>query len=313
VFSYVVAGWRIEFFTKLGYLAGVNSLVVAAALAFILSRSGEPDNMTLAVIYLASALPFFLAGAVVSLVIAETVERVDRVYFSDLSGAAAGCLLLVPLLNWVGGPNTVIAAGVLFAASSAIWFSLGGSVRGRVVAVGVALGLVALTAYNARHRLIDVRYAKGQKLEQERFVKWNSFSRIALAPERGSGRMTIFIDADASTGIPRYDFSHLTGDERRELLSQGPSLPYALRPGAKTLIIGPGGGWDVARALASGSRDIIGVEINPIIADTIMRRRFPQHSLRLYFRPEVRIIIEDGRSFVRRSTERYAVIQATLV
>ena len=86
-----------------------------------------------------------------------------------------------------------------------------------------------------------------------------------------------------------------------------------MRPGAKALIIGPGGGWDVARALASGSRDITGVEINPIIADTIMREKFPELSHGLYWRPEVHIVVEDGRSFVRRSTARYQVVQATLV
>ena len=52
-------------------------------------------------------------------------------------------------------------------------------------------------------------------------------------------------------------------------------LLAAQRPGAFT-IIGPGGGWDVARALSSGSKDITGVEINPIIATTIMRTQFPQ-------------------------------------
>jgi hypothetical protein len=86
-----------------------------------------------------------------------------------------------------------------------------------------------------------------------------------------------------------------------------------LRSGAKTLVIGPGGGWDVARALASGSKDITGVEINPIISRVIMREKFPQYSNRLYFRPEVKIETEDGRSFVRRSPERYQVLQATLV
>ena len=44
---------------------------------------------------------------------------------------------------------------------------------------------------------------------------------------------------------------------------------YQVRPAAKTLIIGPGGGFDVARALASGSPSVTGVEINPIIANTI--------------------------------------------
>ena len=78
-------------------------------------------------------------------------------------------------------------------------------------------------------------------------------------------------------------------------------------------MIGPGGGWDVARAFASGSKDITGVEINPIIANTVMREKFPDLSHHLYSRPEVHIHVEDGRSFVRRSADRYQVLQATLV
>src|SRR5260370_39945588 len=55
-------------------------------------------------------------------------------------------------------------------------------------------------------------------------------------------------------------------------------IAYAMRPGAKALIIGPGGGWDIARAIAGGSQDITAVEINPIIANNDMRRRFPGDS-----------------------------------
>ncbi len=44
-----------------------------------------------------------------------------------------------------------------------------------------------------------------------------------------------------------------------------------------------------------------------------MRERFPELSRRLYFRPEVHMFVEDGRSFVRRSAEKYQVLQATLV
>ncbi|MFY9728051.1 MAG: hypothetical protein WAJ87_21330, partial [Bryobacteraceae bacterium] len=105
----------------------------------------------------------------------------------------------------------------------------------------------------------------------------------------------------------------LTAGQRHDLMYQGPALPYALRPGGKTLIIGPGGGWDVARALVYGSHDITGVEINPIIATTIMQQRFPGLSHGLYLRPDVHIYVEDGRSFVRRSTAKYQVLQATLV
>jgi hypothetical protein len=214
-------------------------------------------------------------------------------------------------LDLLGGPNTVIAAALLYVASGVVWYGLAGARKWRNAALAVAVALLALMAFNGWRPVIDVKYAKGKTLKNEQFVKWNSFSRVGVKGDRGSAMM--FIDADASTGIPAFDFSKLSEQDLRDLLYQGPGLPYAFHPGAKTLIIGAGGGWDVARALASGARDVTGVEINPIIATTVMRDRFPHLSRNLYSRPEVRIVVEDGRSFVRRTKEKYQVIQATLV
>src|SRR5688572_4988102 len=126
VLSYVIAPKGTNVYRRLGFLAVLVSAVTVISLVVVLTRS-ELTNFTLAGIYFTSAAPFLLAGSIVSLAINETIERVDRVYFFDLMGAAAGCLLLVPFLNVVGGPNTVIIAAVAFAASSAIWFNLGGS------------------------------------------------------------------------------------------------------------------------------------------------------------------------------------------
>ena len=247
-----------------------------------------------------------------SLAVSETIERIDRVYFYDLLGAAAGCLLLIPLLNQFGGPCTVIAAAICFAVAAAIWHSIAGSVAGRAGSVALALALVAFLTYNQRHPVVDIHYAKGHKLQNEIWSKWNSMSRIAVSRQPDGSGM-IFIDADASTGIANFDFTRLSGQERRDLLEQGMALPYVVRPGAKALIIGPGGGWDVSRALASGSHDITAVEINDIIATTVMRQKFAWMSRGLYLRPDVHLHVEDGRSFVRRSSDKFQVIQATLV
>lgn len=312
VLSYLISQKGPALFRRLGHLAMAVSVVTVVALIFLLSRE-EPTTFTLAIIYFVSAAPFIMAGMIVSLTISETIERVDRVYFFDLIGAAGGCLVLVPFLNVFGGPNTVIVAAILFAASAAVWFNLGGQTIGRAAAVALALLLVATATANMRWPVIDVTFAKGRKLANEAFVKWNSFSRIALAPEQNSDMMLIVIDADASTGIAKFDFDNLSERNIKDLKYQGPGFPYQVRPGAKTLIVGPGGGWDVARAIASGSKDITGVEINAIIANTIMRQKYPELSNRLYSRPEVRIEVEDGRSFIRRSDEKYQVIQATLV
>jgi hypothetical protein len=314
VFSYVVAGWRGQIYDKLGGLAIANSVAIVLCLSFLLSRNAELTTWEMMLAYFVAAVPFLISGTIVSLVIADTIHRVNRVYFFDLIGAATGCAALVGLLDWIGGPNTILVSATTFAVSAAIWFHLAGRTRGRVAAVTMGLLLVGLITYNSKFSLIDVKYAKGQAIKNEEFVRWNSFSRIALKPEPGRNWMkSIVIDADAATGVASFDFDHLSASDKEELAYDGPGLPYVLRPGAKALIIGPGGGWDVSRALASGSHDVTGVEINPIIANVIMREKFPAYSNGIYLRPDVHIHVEDGRSFVRRSKEHYQVLQATLV
>jgi hypothetical protein len=313
VLSYVVAGWKAPLYYKLGSLSLANTFLTAISLAVILLQGNRVSAWDYVLIYFTTSLPFIASGAIVSLAVSETIERVNRVYFFDLLGAAAGCMLLWPLLEVLDGPGAVLSAAVVFAAAAAVWFSMAGSLRGRVVSVALALVLVAFLTYNKRNDLVGVRHAKEHTLVKPMFEKWNSFSRIAIEHEPENGSNSIRIDADAQTGIANFDFNHLNQEQTHNLMDEGPALPYAVRPGAKALIIGPGGGFDVARALAAGSHDITAVEINPIIAQTIMREKFPALSNYLYLRPDVHVYVEDGRSFVRRSEDRYQVVQATLV
>src|SRR5579859_2686864 len=96
-------------------------------------------------------------------------------------------------------------------------------------------------------------------------------------------------------------------------MSAPPSLANVLRPHGEFAIIGPGGGPDVLRALANGSPSVTGIEINPIIANTVMRGRYADYSLHLYERPNVHIEVTDGRSFLRSTEQQFDVVQMTLV
>ena len=62
-----------------------------------------------------------------------------------------------------------------------------------------------------------------------------------------------------------------------------------------------------------GASRVDAVEINPIIADDVMRDRFKDFSGGIYTHPRVHVFVDDGRSFVRRSEARYDIIQASLV
>src|SRR5258706_626130 len=90
VFSYVVAGWKGNLFSRLGRLSAVNSILVILAVLVGLAQGQNPSAGYLAPIYFFSALPFFCFGTVVALAGFETIVRVDRVYFFDLPGAPGG-------------------------------------------------------------------------------------------------------------------------------------------------------------------------------------------------------------------------------
>ena len=80
---------------------------------------------------------------------------------------------------------------------------------------------------------------------------------------------------------------------------------YGIALGFTALVIGPGGGRDLLSALLFGARRVEGVEINPIIVRDVMLGRFREYSGAIYADPRVSIHVEDGRSFVRRSRDRY--------
>src|SRR5688572_6228162 len=88
--------------------AALFALATAAALLVILANPISPveDTWTtsarLARIYVAAALAFFFAGGVVTIAIARYAPAVSRLYLFDLVGAAAGCLLLIPVLDRLG-------------------------------------------------------------------------------------------------------------------------------------------------------------------------------------------------------------------
>jgi len=297
-------------------LCGTNAVVVAIVLEIVLhvpvSLNVSPANLLrLTVLYLSAAIPFFLTGLLFSIVFARETTRIPRLYGADLCGGAAACLAIVPLLNWLGGPNVILMAGVALAAAAIIWADARAIRRNAGILV---VALIVLVSANYSGRLIDVVYAKGIHRNRSwvEFARWNALSRVEV--DRQGQAKAIVIDADASTYIMNADVSKWHDTEwEDDLMSAAPALANVLRPHGAFAIIGPGGGVDVLRAVANGSPSVTGIEINPIIATTIMRGRYADYAQHLYERPEVHIHVTDGRSYLRATPERFDVVQMTLV
>jgi hypothetical protein len=268
--------------------------------------------LKLTLLYLSAAVPFLLTGLLFSVVFAREARTITRLYGADLLGGALACLSVVPLLNWIGGPNTILFAGMTMGLAGMVWAS---SPKTRKIAGALAAALVLLVAVNHSGRMIDLLYAKGVFRDKSwvEFARWNAISRVEVDSQGTNGK-AIVIDADASTYIMNVDPHSWQGtDWQKNLMASPPALANVLRPHGEFAIIGPGGGVDVLRAVANGSSNVTGIEINPIIADSIMRGRYADYSYHLYERPEVHLHVTDGRSFVRNARQSFDVVQMTLV
>jgi spermidine synthase len=297
-------------------LCMVNAAMIVVVLEIVLhvpvslDVSGK-NFLRLTVLYLAAAVPFFLTGLLFSVVFARESKSIPRLYGADLCGGALACLAVVPLLNWLGGPNAILFSGIALAVAAIVWADSSGNRRNASL---LALALAILIAANHSGRLIDVVYAKGMFRDPAwvEFSRWNSLSRVEV--DRQGQAKAIVIDADASTYIMNAEVSRWHQTEwEKDLMSAPPALANVLRPHGEFAIIGPGGGVDVLRAVANGSPSVTGIEINPIIATTIMRGRYADYAQHLYERPEVHIHVTDGRSYLRAAQQQFDVVQMTLV
>lgn len=284
-------------------------LVVALKLQF----SFAPIQMArVFLLYLLPAIPFFLGGICISLAMTHRPQDVGRLYAFDLAGAATGCLLVIPVLHYLGGPDAMLAAGVL-AAGASLCFAHGverGTAWRRLPFLALLL-LGFLLALDLCRPFYKIRDVKGRDEWGVLFTKWNSFSRITVVQvDRDPKNTWIIMDGDAGTLLPDFDGDLLRWRHLQRSLS---SLAYHLKKNARALVIGPGGGIDILTALTFGNRPVTGVEINPIIVEDVMRGAFREFTGGLYLRPDVRIEIDEGRSFIRRAPQPYDIIQATLV
>jgi hypothetical protein len=287
-------------------------------------------TLQLLLVFVAAAAPFFAGGFVLALALLRNRDRIHPLYAADLGGAALGCLLVVPILQWVGAPTGLALVGTL-AALAGLPFAAGTPAPRRrrvLVEVGVAAALLGLlAAAGSASGLLRLHRGKGIDLDAlaVESEQWNSFSLVTVVdgvPFRGWSLSpayrgpipeikAVFIDLTALTPLVRFD-----GDLRRvrPVLWDLSSFVHLVHPGVdEACVIGAGAGRDVLAALAAGARRVTAVEINPLIVDGIVRSAYRDWAGGLYDRPDVRVVVDDGRAFLRATPERFDIVHLSMV
>jgi spermidine synthase len=281
----------------------------------------------LVLLFLIASAPFLAGGFALALAFTRYSSHLSRLYFWDLVGAGLACLLVVPLLSLVGGPVGLLAAALLGAAA-AIAFAPALRNKLGVAALAVAVATLLLGVTSPLSGWLDVKLAKGIPLDKVKpeYNRWNSFSMVTVLPHLGfagwsasslqAGRpvaeqKTLLIDLNAMTTLTRF-----SGDFRAVSYASLDLTAFVYqvkREAPRVCVIGAGGGKDVLAALASGAKEVIALEINPLIVNDLVRGKYREFTGGLYDRPDVRAVVDDGRSFVRRSRRQYDIVQLSMV
>lgn len=249
--------------------------------------------------------PYAFIGLALATFFSADFGASPQLYLADLGGGGLGALMAIPILNVLGGINGCLVAAVLLGAASLV---LKPSPLRRAPGVVAIVPLVLLLsqlgfgwitlnmATLASDKPIKASLASSGRILQ---TEWNAFARTDLVDPADGGPYRLYMDGAAGSVMP-------PSQDNAYLRSDIGLLPFAIAQPRRVFVIGPGGGLDVWFGLQVEAEEIVAVEVNP--ASVRLVDRFGGYNGDLYRQPSVRVVIDEGRSVLRREGATYDLI-----
>lgn len=265
----------------------------------------------------AVTLPFFFSGLTIAALVTRYAGAVHRLYLFDLLGAGLGAMLVVFLIPRLGGSGTVLVSSGTAAVGAAliVWRQ---APKWRIFAMLLAVVLIVAAYFG--ERAVPVRISSNKVtgdgvplarvFSDERFHRltaWNTTARVDVVEWRDRRHRinrTIFIDGGTAVTRLAHPVAPVSeahpGKDDESFFFQRFSRP-------KVLVVGSGGGREVLLALRSGASSVTAVELNPDI-NRIVCDEMADFTGHLCDDPRVRVLTDEARSFLGRTTDVYDII-----
>ena len=276
--------------------------------------------------YLFYSIPFFFAGLIISMALANISTKSHTIYFFDLIGAASGSIVALFAFSYFSESGAALFASLIGLVGT-IFFQLSNKGKVKTGVFALLIFLSALLYIQPDFLKVRISPYKGLKVALQypdaRLIKsrWNSYSRldvvespaIRFAPglslkylESLPSQIGFSIDGGNLTAITKYP------DNREKLgfIDFLPaSAPYFMKKDIKNvLVLEPGGGLDVLSALYFDISDITVIERNRLIYDLI-KNDYDSFSGNIYSKKEVTVEIGEGRNLLKGKSDKYDLIQ----
>lgn len=296
-------------------LVGVGYLVLARIPINTLQiwdygTAGSVENLAvLGLMCFALFVPFIAVGVMISTILGRAGEKVGRLYFADLLGAAVGCLVAIPLITWLSPPQVVALAAFVLAAvgfGAVAGAPAGPRVRtGGLVAAGLVMAVLAVGIADEGRtpsiRVEDTKFGAAGALHSE----WGPVFRVDVVGFVPESRLLLH-DGTYGSGIWQWD-GDVGSLGRYDTDSRAIPFDVLGDPPARELIIGSAGGQEILASLHRDAPDIDAVELNPVTVG-LLTDTFADYTGHLPDRPEVDLVQGDGRTFLARSDGDYDLI-----
>jgi len=304
-------------------LPASSGLMALSILFMIVSILKIPAFQRSVWVLVLTVIPFFFAGIFISAVFRLVPEKSHRLYAADLTGASLGTILALILLKLgVINAHLVVAMVALMPMILFTWPSR----SQKLVPIVVISGLVIFLFINVKFNLLgvvpfgrqdtkDMYHMMNRSPGKTRIMdtQWSAFGRTDLVmDETTPGRRVLFIDGVAGSVMFRYD-GNIESLRIPEFLEAPEYFPFELTPDEKkkkVLIIGSGGGREILTALLGGAEEITAVEVNRDLVNLV--KKYSDYNGRIYSGLEkTKVLVAEGRNFIRRSKELYDIIMLT--
>jgi hypothetical protein len=318
--------WHISLFSFLTAFAVILNLFSLFYLPAFFVRL-HLHYLFMPILFLFLSLPFVTTGVCLSLALTRYPERIGKIYGVNLLGSSIGCIGIIFILNRL---NAAAALFLLAALAFLGAFLFVAKNRDRAVFKFVAfLGFCLFLFFSTSRAVTDGMrplWAKGQLAgKPPLYAKWNFFSYVSvgesvqspfgwgfspLIASQDIKTKELMLAIDEGSGTVITQFSKV--DDLSYLKLDISAIGYYLRPVDDVLVLGAGGGRDLLTALVFGAKNAVGVEINGDIVD-IISNKFADFTRGLQKYPQLKIVSDEGRSFASHTTDKYDLIQVSLV
>lgn len=320
------------FWFALGYpLATIVSIASSKVIPFIPQNiiQDPVQFLYIGLFYVTLSLPFVFGSLTIGLILTTAGKQVGKLYFADLVGSGLGGIAVLLSFYWLHPRFLPLLVVVLHlpALAAATLASLprpgwrwGAALATAVIsgALMLSLGQLNFSEFKGISYALASAKVTGARVEAQAWGPLGYIQVVSSTAERTAPALStqapldamppvqkgLYIDGSKVASLART----LNNEEDNYLDWLLTSLPYVLSDEPAVLLVGLGGGEEVAQALHHQASSVVAADINSVLT-RLVADDYAGENGRLLHRENTSAVTADGRDFAARHQGEFDLIQ----